>query len=247
MKKFYATLFILTFAVVSVFSQRHTDIQVTETGPGPSATIKNGVALTLSVKVKNLGPSVLKKIDSLLFVPTQDNNNFYNGSNLLFFLSILSADLPVGSETSLTLSTNLGFVVTLNGAHQFCFEGIILNRSADSTVDDNINNNKGCQTVYLDPYKAGITTGGITVSSADVFPNPAGNSTSVSYSVATPSIVSIKIKDINGKEVLNVSKGYHEAGEYSEQINTSSLSPGIYFTEVQIGESVMNKKLMIVR
>lgn len=82
--------------------------------------------------------------------------------------------------------------------------------------------------------------------SLKVYPNPVFENFKISYYLKEPSFVSISIKNILGKEVLN----YHYIGNIGEQlfdIDASSLSTGIYFCTLKVGNEIETVKVLVIK
>jgi gluconolactonase len=73
------------------------------------------------------------------------------------------------------------------------------------------------------------------------YPNPFNPTTTLSFTVAHRSFVSLKIYDVLGKEVATLINEERTPGEYEKEFNTSetiqatSLPSGIYFYQLQAG------------
>lgn len=65
--------------------------------------------------------------------------------------------------------------------------------------------------------------------SISTFPNPFNPSTTICYSVPESGLVTIKIYDILGREILTPVNDYREKGKYNVLINLSGFASGIYF------------------
>ena len=79
------------------------------------------------------------------------------------------------------------------------------------------------------------------------FPNPFNPSTMIKYSVPKESNVKIKVYDILGRmvqELVNENKpgGYHEV-----EFNGSILASGVYFYQIQSGDFVDTKKMILLK
>ncbi len=80
------------------------------------------------------------------------------------------------------------------------------------------------------------------------YPNPFNPSTIISYSVPSTSLVTIKVYDVLGREVLTLVNENKSAGNYSVQFNASSKFPsGVYFYRMQAGSFVQTKKLILMK
>jgi len=77
------------------------------------------------------------------------------------------------------------------------------------------------------------------------FPNPAKNATNIIYAINNPANVQIEIFDALGRKVSSNNLGYKAAGAYSETINTSELSSGIYFYSLVTGSTRIFDKLTV--
>jgi hypothetical protein len=65
------------------------------------------------------------------------------------------------------------------------------------------------------------------------YPNPFNPSTTISYIIPSPSIVSLKIYNTLGQTILDIPDKYTESGEYSEFIDASAWTSGIYFYKLE--------------
>jgi flagellar hook assembly protein FlgD len=83
-------------------------------------------------------------------------------------------------------------------------------------------------------------------------PNPVASMTRVSYEVATPSRVSIKIYDAQGRLVQTLVDQKVEPGKYLAQWDGTNLaggrvSSGVYFYKMEAGRFNATKKMLVVR
>ena len=97
------------------------------------------------------------------------------------------------------------------------------------------------------PHGLGIATNkpgiGFTV-----FPNPASDKITVSYSLKEESGVTILLFDNAGKQVsAPVTQCSQSAGNYTTEVDLSGLQAGIYFCRMETGFSSWATKVMIVR
>jgi len=81
------------------------------------------------------------------------------------------------------------------------------------------------------------------------FPNPFNPETTISYSVTTPSNVSLKVYDVLGKEVAALVDEYRPAGTYNSQfsIGNYQLTSGIYFYTLKAGGFAQTKKMILAK
>lgn len=79
------------------------------------------------------------------------------------------------------------------------------------------------------------------------YPNPFNPSTTIKYSVPKPGNVTIKIFDINSKEIMTVVNNYHTAGNYIESIDLSAFSSGVYYYELTAGNIKLFNKMVLLK
>ena len=65
------------------------------------------------------------------------------------------------------------------------------------------------------------------------YPNPATDRAVISYELARGSEVSCKVYDAAGNHVEDIFDGYQPAGAHSLRWNSSAVSPGVYFCELE--------------
>jgi hypothetical protein len=79
------------------------------------------------------------------------------------------------------------------------------------------------------------------------YPNPFNPSTIIKYSVAQRSLVSLKIYDITGREVMSLVNQELNAGNYQVTFNASKLASGVYFYSIRSNDFVSTKKMMLIK
>jgi hypothetical protein len=89
------------------------------------------------------------------------------------------------------------------------------------------------------------------------YPNPFNPETIIKYSLPEKSFVKLKIYDLIGNEISTIFEGEKSAGSYEIRFsatgrstsgrNAYSLSSGIYFYQLQAGENVQTKKMILIR
>ncbi|MEO0092432.1 MAG: T9SS type A sorting domain-containing protein, partial [candidate division WOR-3 bacterium] len=78
-----------------------------------------------------------------------------------------------------------------------------------------------------------------------VAPNPFIYRTTVRYAVPISGRVSLKLYDINGREVLTLKDGYVNAGIYTTELSTKYLSKGIYFLRYENMSNRLQTKIVV--
>jgi len=79
------------------------------------------------------------------------------------------------------------------------------------------------------------------------FPNPFNPVTSIRYSVASDRFVSLKVYDINGREVATLVNQRKPAGLHRVEFEAKDLPSGVYFYKLTAGEFVQVRKMALVR
>ncbi|MEO8167434.1 MAG: TIGR03790 family protein [bacterium] len=92
--------------------------------------------------------------------------------------------------------------------------------------------------------------GGVAVKKFDLaqnYPNPFNPSTHVRFTVAKSGFVSLKVYNVEGREVATVVNEVKSPGEYDTQFNASGLSSGVYYYRIQAGEFVETKRMTLLK
>ena len=79
------------------------------------------------------------------------------------------------------------------------------------------------------------------------YPNPFNPSTTINYTIAERSTVSLKVYDVLGNEVANLVNTTQEAGKYDVTFNASELSSGLYIYTLNTGNFTSSKKMMLLK
>ncbi len=79
------------------------------------------------------------------------------------------------------------------------------------------------------------------------YPNPFNPSTKIRYSIPENSFVTLKVFNLLGEEIETLVNGEQSAGVYEATFDASKLSSGIYFYTLSTKNSVITKKMILVR
>ncbi|MGE5809975.1 MAG: 5'-nucleotidase C-terminal domain-containing protein [Ignavibacteria bacterium] len=79
------------------------------------------------------------------------------------------------------------------------------------------------------------------------YPNPFNPATNFEFRIADFELVSLKVYDILGNEVATIVNEELTAGNYKYQWNASGLASGVYFYQLQAGNFVSSKKLILMK
>ncbi len=78
------------------------------------------------------------------------------------------------------------------------------------------------------------------------YPNPFNPQTTISFKLSSAQQVSLKVFDINGKEVATLVKGFKNAGEHSVRFNGDNLASGIYFYQLKSENNISKVFKMVL-
>ncbi|MBT5956156.1 MAG: T9SS type A sorting domain-containing protein [Candidatus Marinimicrobia bacterium] len=82
----------------------------------------------------------------------------------------------------------------------------------------------------------------------DNFPNPFNPSTLINFQLGQLSSISLKIYDLRGHLIETLlDDGIRTAGLYEYTFNGSQLASGIYFYELRVDGSRVNKKMLLIK
>jgi hypothetical protein len=78
------------------------------------------------------------------------------------------------------------------------------------------------------------------------YPNPFNPSTNISYSIARPSEVSIRIYNSIGALVSSINEGSRAPGNYTVTFNASNLATGMYIYTLSADNQIVSTKKMLL-
>ena len=79
------------------------------------------------------------------------------------------------------------------------------------------------------------------------YPNPFNPTTNIRFEIPTAGNVTLKVYNALGKEVATLVNGVTQAGVYNVDFNGVSLSSGVYFYKITVGDFSEIKKMMLVK
>jgi len=84
------------------------------------------------------------------------------------------------------------------------------------------------------------------------YPNPFNIETRISYTMPNPGNVELTIYNILGQKITSLLNGYKDAGNHSivwdgKNTNGFSVSSGVFFYKIQIGNFVQIKRMILVK
>jgi hypothetical protein len=79
------------------------------------------------------------------------------------------------------------------------------------------------------------------------YPNPFNPFTTIRYQIPTTEIVSLKIYDVLGRELLSLVNEEKPAGSYKVEFDAARFSSGIYFYSLTAGKFRETKKMVLLK
>jgi hypothetical protein len=79
------------------------------------------------------------------------------------------------------------------------------------------------------------------------YPNPFNPATVINFSIPELSKITLKVYDVLGKEVATLLNEEKAAGNYEVKFDASRLSSGVYFYSLSAGNTLMTKKMMLMK
>ena len=93
-----------------------------------------------------------------------------------------------------------------------------------------------------------VVTNPTEFSLAQNYPNPFNPSTTIYFSLAKESNVSLKVFDLLGQEIISlVNNEFMTAGSYSYKFDASTLASGTYIYRLDAGSFVQTKKMTLTK
>lgn len=159
-----------------------------------------------------------------------DTTQSYNSVNMTMTLDTFTANIPpqpLGtnvyyyiSATSNSGKTNTKPITAPEGYIKFTIEN-------PTSVNQNL---MAAESFYLNQN----------------YPNPFNPETIINYNIGSKSLVSIKMFDVNGKEIRQVVNEIRNAGSYDIKFNGLNLPSGIYFYTMTADGFLVDTKRMIL-
>jgi len=79
------------------------------------------------------------------------------------------------------------------------------------------------------------------------YPNPCNSSTSISYYLLSRQMTTLKLYDMQGREVADLVHEVKKPGSYTITYSIKNLSNGIYFMQLQVGNNIQTRKCIILK
>lgn len=81
------------------------------------------------------------------------------------------------------------------------------------------------------------------------YPNPFNPETIISYKLQVASLVSLKVYDVLGREIVTLVNEFKQPGVYNSTFNTQhfSLTSGVYFYQLQASDFMQTRKMIVLK
>jgi hypothetical protein len=111
--------------------------------------------------------------------------------------------------------------------------------SKNSYSSNKVSSNKNISNVSLDQTKP--------LDNVKIYPNPVSNQINLTYSLKKESVVTIKIMDVLGNEVMVLMSKKMDAGEQNNKfLIETKLSSGFYFVRLSAGSDSIIKRISVL-
>jgi len=78
-----------------------------------------------------------------------------------------------------------------------------------------------------------------------IYPNPTDQLQHLDITLKTKMKLSVKLFDLNGREILSIFEGEAHSENMNFQINTNNFKTGLYVYRIEIGEKMYYKKMIV--
>jgi len=100
-------------------------------------------------------------------------------------------------------------------------------------------------TAYVEEAWSDITPPDVTL--RPNYPNPARSQTTIEYAVPDPAPVRLQVYDVLGRRIANLVNSEKEAGWHRRTWSVQSVSSGVYFYRLHVGEETYTRKMVVVQ
>jgi hypothetical protein len=169
-----------------------------------------------------------------------------NSNGELLFSGGPYANAQAFIKDTLFLSVNdcYTFIIYDSGGDGLVGEnaGFTLRQNNFSLIYENNNFENNEEQVQFTINQTGVPVSD-QISEMNVYPNPFGDYTIVSFFLLEKEAVDLTIYDVNGKVVYSSKQTLMEAGNQKLMINTGEFVPGVYFVNLKAGEKTFVRKI----
>ena len=200
-----------------------------------------GTFNTTGKSYRSSGATIKSVNGGVLIVGGADDVGNYNGTAYLYnpcgntYTTLTSATGSAKSNMGARLYTFKDSVIYLAGGYNAAGQTSVLKfagRCYNCTVSGIVGHNGEIPEAY---------------SLSQNYPNPFNPVTKINYSLPKNGLVTLKIYDVLGREVMTLVKEMKSAGNYAVDFNGANLSSGIYFYSLKSGDFTSVKKMTLIK
>ncbi len=194
-----------------------------------------------------------------------DGSNCHVGTDFDFYKIVLPKgyDYSINARLQDSYSNDNGKTYTLDALFSYSTDGNTWSDSYDAVMPGNITvNNGGIVYFYVAPFFAGATgtyeldinisrspssgvnDNNVISNNINIYPNPSADFININTNNFIGRIYGIKILNVEGKEVKNISLNL---SSQIIKVPVNKLSDGIYFVQFITDEGIFSKKFMVNR
>lgn len=180
------------------------------------------------------------------------------------FTSNISANDVMLNWSTSSENNNYGFDIERSSVNNVWNKiGFVSGNGTSSSInnylfeDKNLNSGKYKyrlrQVDYNGNYEYYNLTNEVVIGTPDKFslkqnyPNPFNPSTKIEFDIPSDGFVSMKLYDINGREVKSLINEFRYSGYHTFEFNADGLSSGVYYYILNSGNFRSSKKLILVK
>ncbi len=157
---------------------------------------------------------------------------------------------PVGSRTRTATFPGTWPVDTLSCSSLSGFDSVVVHYNSPPPTCKDFGVIFIADNMLITPLNASGVKDAQTVTAYTLsqnYPNPFNPTTTISYSIAQPGFITIKVYDILGNEIATLVNEAKSTGSYHVTFNSAKIPSGVYFYKLQAGNYSVAKKLVIVK
>ncbi|HJY63062.1 MAG TPA: SBBP repeat-containing protein [Ignavibacteria bacterium] len=182
----------------------------------------------------DIANSIAVDVLSNVYVTGTSNNDYatikYNSSGVQQWIQTYNA--ANGGDVSVSIAVNDSGNVYVTGF------------SSGSSTGMDYATIKYSQSVGINPISSEMPS---DFNLLQNYPNPFNPKTVISYQLKVNSYVNLKVIDITGREVAQLTNEFKQAGYYTIEFDGSNLASGVYFYKIRAGDFTDVKKMVLVK
>ncbi len=152
------------------------------------------------------------------------------------------------ANVDLGFGTCYEFTINDTGGNGICCSngsGFYLLSSGSTNIRTGTAFGSSQTTQFYSPSNVGTTE--VAPASFSVYPNPAGQMTTVSFANAVKEQVTLQVFNMQGAAVLSLPVKEYTSGQHELEVDCSNFTPGVYNIRLTTGSKVFNEKITVKR